>query len=293
MKYFNLILGISILLAGCNNREAGSDAYGNFEADPVIISSEATGKLLNLTIEKGQNIDSGTVVGVIDSTQLYLNKQQLVAQKGSVLAKRTGIKTQVDVFEQQKANLMTDKVRIEQMLADGAATQNQLDQVVGQIKVLDRQIENVQAQYSLINQEMEVLEAKITASEDLLNKSVLVSPIKGTIMEVYLKSGELASTGKPIYKITSLDPLILKVYISGAQLSAVKLGQKVQVLIDKNDAELQPFNGEVIWISPEAEFTPKIIQTREERVNLVYAVKLKVQNDGSLKIGMPAEVKFL
>ena len=178
------------------------------------------------------------------------------------------------------------------MLQDGAATKKQLDDIAGQIAVIDRQIESTQTQFTSIKSELDVLKTQMTSTQDLVDRCTVESPATGTILETYIEQGELAGPGKPLFKLADLDNLMLKVYVSGAQLPNVKIGQEMEVLVDKNAEENQSFTGEVVWISSEAEFTPKIIQTKEERLKLVYAVKVKVQNDGTLKIGMPGEVKL-
>jgi HlyD family secretion protein len=292
MKYNYLIIAIAILFFGCNNNEKKSDAFGNFEANPVIVSSESSGKVLQLNVEKGQKIDEGFVAAVIDSTQLYLKLKQLEAQQNAVQSKRQSIRAQINVLEQQKTNLLDDKKRVEEMLHDGAATKKQLDDISGQIAVIERQTESTQTQFTTIDSELNVLKTQMASTRDLIDRCMVKSPATGTILETYIEKGELAGPGKPLFKIADLDDLILKVYISGAQLPDVKIGQKVEVLVDKNEEENQSLTGEVVWISSEAEFTPKIIQTKEERVKLVYAVKVKVENDGTLKIGMPGEVSW-
>jgi len=292
MKYNYLIIALAILFSGCENNEGKSDAFGNFEADPVIVSSESSGKVIQLNVEKGQKIDSGFVAAVIDSTQLHLKLKQLEAQQKAVQSKRQSIRAQINVLKQQKKNLLDDKKRVEDMLKDGAATQKQRDDITGQIAVIDRQVESTQTQFTSINSELEVLKTQMTSTKDLIDRCTVESPVNGTILETYIEQGELSGPGKPLFKLAGLGDLILKVYVSGAQLPDVKIGQEVEVLVDKNAAENQSFPGEVVWISSEAEFTPKIIQTKEERVKLVYAVKVKVQNDGTLKIGMPGEINI-
>ncbi|WP_167613354.1 HlyD family secretion protein [Maribellus sediminis] len=292
MKQNLIMVILSLLLFSCSNTEEKSDAFGNFEADPVIISSESAGRVLELNIDKGQTIEKGTKAALIDTVQMSLKLKQIDAQKAAVVAKRQSIQSQVSVFEEQIKNLRTNEDRIRRMLKDGAATQKQLDDITGQISVLERQIENTRTQYISVNKELEVLDAQQDATKDLLNRCTIVAPVNGTILETYIEQGEMASPGKPLFKIADLEHLTLKVYVSGAQLPKVKIGQEVIVLIDKSATENQTLSGKVDWISSEAEFTPKIIQTKEERVKLVYAVKVLVKNDGTLKIGMPGEISW-
>lgn len=202
------------------------------------------------------------------------------------------MQAQVAVHEEQKKNMQVSIKRQEALLSDGAATQKQMDDLTGEMNVLDRQIASVQTQFIKINSELAVLDAQHAAAMDRLQRCKVTSPVTGIVLETYIEEGELATQGKPLFKIANIDELTLKVYVSGAQLPHLKMGQEVQVLVDESETENQSFSGTVTWISPEAEFTPKIIQTKEERVKLVYAVKVKVKNDGTLKIGMPGEIKW-
>ncbi|MGC9353922.1 MAG: HlyD family secretion protein [Mariniphaga sp.] len=292
MKSKTIIFALFGLILSCSNQNNRSDAFGNFEAETVIVSAETSGKILQLNVEKGQKIGAGEVAALTDTVQISLKLQQIEAQKAAVEAKRQSIHAQVAVFEEQKKNLQINEKRISQMLTDGAATQKQLDEITGQIGVIDRQIESTKTQFISINKELQVLETQKATSRDLLNRCKVISPVTGTILETYVEQGELAAPGKPLFKLANLDELTLKVYVSGAQLSNIKIGQEVDVLVDKNETETQSFSGKITWISPEAEFTPKIIQTKEERVKLVYAVKVAVKNEGTLKIGMPGEVSW-
>jgi len=289
------ILFITLLSAGlfaCSNIEERSDAFGNFEADPVIVSSESSGKILELNIEKGQKIEQGMLTALIDTVQIDLKLKQIAAQKDAVVARRQSIQSQIGVFDEQIKNLRINEKRVENMLKDNAATQKQLDDITGQIGVLERQIESTRTQYTSVNKELEVLDTQVAEARDVLTRCLVTAPASGTVLETYVEQGELASPGKPLFKMANLDELTLKVYVSGTQLSRVKIGQEVNVLIDKTATENQTLKGKVDWISSEAEFTPKIIQTKEERVKLVYAVKVLVKNDGTLKIGMPGEINW-
>lgn len=286
------IAALAVLFFSCNNNDEESDAYGNFEADPVIVSSESSGKILQLNIEKGGKVDAGFVALITDTVQLNLKLKQIEAQKAAIVAKRQAIQSQVVVFEEQIKNLRTNEKRIARMVKDQAATQKQLDDITGQINVIEKQIESTKTQFTSVNRELEVLETQKATTEDLLRRCTIKSPVNGTILETYIEQGELATPGKPLFKMANLEDLTLKVYVSGAQLPGIKIGQQVDVLIDKTATENQTLRGKVIWISPEAEFTPKIIQTKEERVKLVYAVKVAVKNDGTLKIGMPGEISW-
>lgn len=292
MKNINILFLLTLLAAGCNNNDEKADAYGVFETDAVIVASEVQGKVVQLMTGQGKQIDAGDTVAVIDTTTISLNLQQIEAQKASVRAGRNSVQAQIAVYEEQKKNMLTNKKRLEAMVADGAATRKQLDDLEGEINVMERQIANVKTRFTQINTELEVLEAQRMAAVDKLERCRVVAPLTGTVLESYIEQGELATPGKPLFKIAGLDELSLKVYVSGAQLPHVNIGQEVQVYVDESEAENQSFTGTVTWISPEAEFTPKIIQTKEERVKLVYAVKVAVKNDGTLKIGMPGEISW-
>ena len=292
MKYYYLILILAFTIFGCQNKIEKSDAFGNFETEPVIVSSESAGKILQFNIDKGQIINPETISAIIDTIQIKLQLLQIDAKKAAVASRKQSTQSQIDVYNEQKKNLEINRSRITKMKKDGAATQKQLDDINGQISIIDKQILSTETQFVAIRKELEVLDSQATMQSDQLKRCTIKPPITGTVLETYAKQGELTSPGKPLYKIANIDELTLKVYISGAQLSKVKIGQLVNVLIDKNETENQILSGTITWISSESEFTPKIIQTKEERVKLVYAVKVSVKNDGTLKIGMPGEVVF-
>lgn len=295
MKFFKLTLPVLLLaaaLTSCSNSERKSDAYGNFEAVETIVSSEASGKLIYFNVEEGMQLDSGALIAVVDTLQLYLQRQQLSSQKKVVSTKFSNVKAQTDVIEEQKKVNETEKNRIEKLLQDKAASQKQLDDINGSISVLDKQKSSVQSQNSTTKEELGNVETQIKSINDKIQKCYIVNPVKGTVLMKLTEPSEVVSFGKPLYKIADLSVLELKVYVSGAQLSSIKLGQKVKVLIDAGRETSKTLEGEISWISSKAEFTPKIVQTKEERVNLVYAVKIRVKNNGELKIGMPGEVLF-
>lgn len=292
MKTKIYLLAIPLFFAACNGNENGSDAYGNFEAKEVIVSAEAQGKITELNLEEGNLLKKGQYVGCIDTISLSIQKEQLEAQKQAVASKMANVRAQIDVQNQQKATLKTEKERIEELYKDNAATQQQLDDIVGKYDVLEKQITATKTQITSIAREMEVIDKQIKLLDEKISKATIINPVNGTVLEKYVEENEIAVMGKALYKIARLDEIELRVYVSGAQLPNVKLGQKVKVYIDKDEETNQEYDGEVFWISDQAEFTPKIIQTKEERVNMVYAVKVRVKNDGKLKIGMPGEAKF-
>ena len=287
-----LIPLIAIVLASCNGTNNLSDAYGNFEVDDIIVSAEANGKLLLLNVEEGKVLKANMLVAVIDTVDYVLKRKQLKAQKQAISSQIQNIQSQIDVQEQQKKNLLINQDRIEKLLKDGAATKKQLDDINGQIDLVNSQIASIKTQNVSIISELEVVNTQISQVEESINKCNIKNPIEGIVLEKYAEANEITTFGKPLYKIADMNEMILRIYVSGGQLSEIKLGQEVEVLIDKDDKTDTKLNGVISWISASAEFTPKIIQTKEERVNMVYAVKVKVQNDGSLKIGMPGEVNF-
>ncbi|MDC8001348.1 HlyD family efflux transporter periplasmic adaptor subunit [Aequorivita todarodis] len=283
-----VLAGLVGSLFSCSNGEK-ADGYGNFEATEITISSEANGKLEFLNLEEGQVLEKGEVVALVDTLQLYLSKQQLLASKETVASKSGGVWSQVSVLNEQLQTAKTEQERIQNMFAENAATQRQLDQANSQVDVLKKQIKNVETQNAPIVNEVKSIDAKVAQIEEQIAKSKITNPIKGTVLTKYAEPGEIVSFGKPLYKIADLEEMTLRVYVSETQLPNIKIGQEVKVKIDSGE-EMKDYQGTISWISASAEFTPKIIQTKEERVNLVYAVKVTVKNDGSLKIGMPAEM---
>lgn len=292
MKKLQIIALVLLALGACKNGEKKSDAYGNFEAIETIVSSETPGKLLVMNVKQGDQLEPGQQIAQIDTTELYLKKMQAEAQLAASATKKQNVSAQINVFTEQKKNASITQKRLTKMFADKAATQQQMDDINGQMNVLDKQIAATNTQFQMIGSEMDVIKRQLDLLNDQLGKCRIVSPIKGTVLETYLETGELASPGKPVLKMADLSSLELKVYVSGTQLPEVKLGSEAKILIDSENKEMQNLSGKITWISSESEFTPKIIQTREERVKLMYAVKILVPNDGSLKIGMPGEVVF-
>ncbi len=292
MKLRYLIFILPLAIASCNNNGNKSDAYGNFEATEVIISAQGSGKLISFNIDEGKQLKEGELVGVIDTVDLSLKRQQLITQKESMLSRLTNVNSQVEVQRQQKKNLNVDNDRIAKMYKDGAATKKQVDDITGAIEVIDKQISATETQSATIEKDIKGIEKQVEQINESINKCYIKNENNGTVLVKYTEPGEITTFGKSLYKIANLQDMILKVYVSGDQLPKVKIGQKCQVLIDKNEKENTKYEGMIEWVSDNAEFTPKIIQTKEERVNLVYAVKVKVKNDGTLKIGMPGEVNF-
>lgn len=292
MKNILIIITVLLFLSGCSNNKQKSDAYGNFEATETIVSSESSGKLNEFNVEEGMLIEAGETVGYIDTNQLYLKKNQLAQQKNTTRTKFKNVSAQVSVLQEQKRVALREKERIERLLKDEAATGKQLDDINGSIDVINRQINSIEMQNTTTNEELKGLDVQIAQVVDQLQKSSITNPVKGTIILKLAEQGEIVSFGKPLYKIADISTMELRAYVSGAQLTEIKLGQKVKVLIDDGAKGYKTLEGGISWISSKAEFTPKIVQTKEERVNLVYAFKVRVVNDGSIKIGMPGEVVF-
>jgi len=292
MKTKYLIPVIIIIFASCTGKNNLSDAYGNFEVDDIIISAEANGKLLLFNVEEGKRINANELVAIIDTIDYVLKRRQLKAQKRAISSKIENIQSQIDVQEQQKKNLLIDKRRIENLLKDGAATKKQLDDINGKIDLVNSRIKSIKTQNEAVITELEVINTQISQVEESIKKCIIKNPVEGIVLEKYAEKNEITIFGKPLYKIADMHEMILRVYVSGNQLPHIKIGQEVEVLIDEDAKSNKKLPGVVSWISESAEFTPKIIQTKEERVNMVYAVKVRVQNDGSLKIGMPGEVNF-
>lgn len=291
MKNIKIIVVFFALasLVSCDKSNEKADGYGNFEATEVTISSEANGKIVFLKLEEGDILEANAQVGLIDTTQLYFNKQQLIASKGTIFSKSKNVLSQINVLKEQLKTTLIEKKRIQNMFAENAATKRQVDEVDGKVNVLNEQIKSVATQNTPIVNEGQSIEVQIEKINDQIQKSKIINPIKGTVLAKYAEPNEITSFGKPLYKIADISEMTLRVYVSETQLSKIKSGQKVSVKIDA-EKDMKSYDGTISWIASSAEFTPKIIQTKEERVNLVYAVKVKVKNDGSLKIGMPAEM---
>jgi HlyD family secretion protein len=287
-----MIMIALVWLSSCKSNNNLSDAYGNFEAVQVTVSSENAGKIHYLNVVEGSQPDSGMIVALVDTTDLYLKKLQLQSQKKAISVKRSNVESQIAVQQQQKANLFVEKNRVTKLIADKAATPKQLDDLNGAIDLINKQVTSIQTQNAGITEEMEVIDRQIAQVNESIHKCYIRNPVKGTVLSKYAEAGEIAAPGRALYKIADLSVMELKVYVSGTQLPGIKQGQQVEVLIDADKKTNRKLSGVVSWISPKAEFTPKIIQTKEERVNLVYGVKIRVPNDGSLKIAMPAEVNF-
>ena len=292
MKTRSLLLIATIILAGCKNNAGEADAYGNFEATEVTVSSETSGRILMFDLMEGSEIEKGAEIALIDTTLFHLQKAEINAGMKSIRTRIVTIDAQNEILNQQIENLKINIARIENMLKDDAATKKQYDDLTGQVVVLQKQIAANNTQKASIVAELAVYESKKATLNEQLARSSVKSPLKGTIIEKYSEAGELTAAGRPLVKIADLSLMKLKVYISGAQLGGIKIGQECTIRVDDGEKGYTSFPGTISYISGKAEFTPKIIQTKEERVTLVYAVTIDVRNDGTMKSGMPGEAIF-
>jgi HlyD family secretion protein len=283
------LLVLAMFIISCNKNNEKADAYGNFETTEITVSSESNGKIEFLNLEEGDVVEKGKTVGLIDTLQLYYTKMQLIASQKTVSSKSGNVLSQKQVLQEQLKTAKIEPTRIKNMFSENAATKRQVDEINGKVKVIEEQIKGVGTQNAPIKNEANSFSVQIEKINDQIKKCNLVNPIKGTVLTKYAEPNEVTTFGKPLYKIANLEEMNLRVYISETQLSSIKIGQQVKVKIDDFE-QTKEYIGNIIWISSQAEFTPKIIQTKEERANLVYAVKIRVKNDGSLKIGMPAEI---
>ncbi len=293
MRHIVLLTLLLLSVSSCHINGDLSDAYGNFEATEKYISTEIPGKIMLMNIEEGMTIQKNDLICLIDTVPYQLKLNQLMAQQKMAKMKIKQMNSSVAVLEVQNKTAKRDADRIHNMFADGAATPKQVDDVDGRLDVLKQQIAGQEVARETASAETVVIQTKIDELLDQLNRCRVVAPSDGTVLQKIAEQGELITAGKPVIKMADLKRIYLRAYITGNQLSEVKLGQKVEVLFDKDKELNQSIDGVISWISSSAEFTPKIIQTKDERVDLVYAIKVEVKNDdGRLKIGMPGEVKF-
>lgn len=288
-----MYIALAVLAVSCG-KEAEFDAQGTFEATEVVVSSEASGRIMRLDAEEGTQVLANAVVGEIDSLQLDLQRKQLIAQRSALLGSRPDVQKQVATIKEQIAKQKTELARFANMLRDGATTQKQYDDMEAHLRVLESQLDATLSTLTkntvTINNNSAALEAQILALEDRIAKCQVVSPVGGTVLVKYAEVGELATMGKPLFKVADLDKIYLRAYFTSEQLSKVKLGDTVKVIADFGAEERFEYEGTITWIASESEFTPKTIQTKDSRANLVYAVKIAVKNDGRLKIGLAGEV---
>lgn len=294
MKKILFFILPSICLLSCNDKENEFDASGSFEAVETILASESNGQILQFDIKEGQQLEAGQKVGYIDSTQLHINKLQLKQNKKAILSARPQEQIQTESLKKQLANAQLDRNRTEKLVKGEVASQKQLDDANAKVATLQAQITAQQNSLGITNENLteqgNTVGVQLKGIDDQLSKSVIVNPIKGTVLAKYAEQYEMAIIGKPLYKIANLDNLNLRAYITGTQLPQIKIGQQVKVRIDQGAKKYKEYQGTIAWISDKSEFSPKTVPTKDERANLVYAIKISVKNDGYLKIGMYGEV---
>ena len=301
MKPFHLLttlplLSLSFLLFSCSNGSEEYDATGSFEATEIIVSSQANGRILALNVNEGEQLQKEQIVGRIDSTQLYLQKMSLLSNAKGVRAQQPDISKQTSAIQDQIKTLKREKARVERLIAANAANRKQLDDIESQLEVLQSQLSAqtsiLQKNSQHISAQSSTIDIQVAQLDDQLEKTRITSPITGTVLNRYAETGELATMGTPLFKIADTGTLFLRAYMTNDQLALIKLNDEVTVRVDDGEGGMRSYKGEISWISDKSEFTPKTIQTKNERANLVYALRIAVHNDGFLKIGMYGEVKF-
>ena len=288
----SLTLSLVIVIIGCREQSNEADAYGSFEATTMNIGSEIGGKLVRLNAREGETYPEGKIIGWTDTGRLYLQKAQLRAKKLSVRSNLDEIKARLSVFNAQIDQLNQEIERFKPLLETGGASRKQVDDLQNELKIIKRKKAATASKVSRIRSEVNTIEQQIAQVKDKIDKCRITMPTKGTVLDLLKEKGEIVAPGSPVLRLAKLDHLEFKAFITGTQLPKVKPGQKVTVRIDKDENAYHTFPGKIARIAEEAEFSPKNIKTKEERANLVYAIKIRVKNDGKLKIGMPGEVMF-
>ena len=293
---YSSLLVLALAITSCGKGNKAYEASGVFESTEVTVSAEGNGKIMSLDLQEGDRLEAGAVVGCIDTVQLYLSKIQLEASRRAVGSGRLNISRQMGALESQSANQRQELDRFTKLEQAGASNRKQVEDIQAQLDILERQLaaqkESLQNTNSNVSGQADALEAQVMQLEDKIRKCVITSPVSGTVLAKYSEAGELAVQGRALFKVADLESIRLRAYITADQLTNVKLGQAVKVYADQGTSGRKEYDGTLIWISDKAEFTPKTIQTRDERANLVYAVKIAVKNDGLIKLGMYGEVKF-
>ena len=296
MKKFITMASAALLLAACGNSEKEYDATGTFEATETTVSAEQNGTLLTFTINEGDEIEAGSEVGLIDTTQTWLKLQQARATQEVYQSQKPDMEKQTSATRQQLAKAQAEQQRYKELVADGAAPSKMLDDATNQVQVLQRQLaaqlSSLSTNTNALSKQMAATEVQIDQLRDQLRKCHITAPLKGTVLEKYAERGEFVAVGKPLFKMADMEQVYIRAYVTSAQLQSIRTGQQVKVFADYGDGKKQEYDGTVSWISSRSEFTPKTILTDDERADLVYAVKVRVKNDGFIKIGMYGEVKF-
>ena len=296
MKKFITMAIAALLLAACGNSEKEYDATGTFEATETTVSAEQNGTLLTFAINEGDEIEAGSEVGLIDTTQTWLKLQQARATQEVYQSQKPDMEKQTSATRQQLAKAQAEQQRNKELVADGAAPSKMLDDATNQVQVLQRQLaaqlSSLSTSTNALSKQMAATEVQIDQLRDQLRKCHITAPLKGTVLEKYAERGEFVAVGKPLFKMADMEQVYIRAYVTSAQLQSIRTGQQVKVFADYGDGKKQEYDGTVSWISSRSEFTPKTILTDDERADLVYAVKVRVKNDGFIKIGMYGEVKF-
>ena len=291
-----IMAAMLVVLASCGNNEKEYDATGTFEATEVTVSAEQSGALMRFDVTEGDAIAQGKEVGLVDTTQLWLKIQQMGATKAVYQSQKPDMEKQIAATRQQLEKARTEQQRYQELVNDGAAPSKLLDDATSQVKVLQRQLEaqisSLGTSTNALNQQMAATDVQTIQLRDQLQKCHIVAPIAGTVLEKYVEQGEFVATGKPLFKMADTEQMYIRSYVTSAQLQAIKVGQRAKVFADYGDGQRKAYDGTVTWISSRSEFTPKTIQTDDERADLVYALKVAVKNDGYIKIGMYGDVKF-
>ena len=298
MKYQkHLILGIiSVALVSCGNNEKEYDATGVFEATETTVVAEQSGTLMRFDVTEGDELALAQEVGLIDTTQIWLKIQQSEATKGVYQSQKPDMEKQIAATRQQLVKAKQDQQRYKELVADGAAPSKMLDDATSQVQVLqkqlDAQVSSLNSQLSTLNSQISTIDVQVSQLDDLLRKCHISAPIKGTILEKYVECGEFVTMGKPLFTLADTENMYIRAYVTSAQLKDIRVGQQAKVFADYGDGQKKEYEGRVSWISSKSEFTPKTILTDDERADLVYALKVAIKNDSSVKIGMYGEVKF-
>ena len=294
-KQIIMAAGLAVL-ASCGSNEKEYDATGTFEATEVTVAAEQSGTLMMFDVNEGDSLVLGKEVGLVDTTQIWLKIQQAGATKAVYQSQKPDMEKQIAVTRQQLAKARQDQQRYKELVADGAAPSKMLDDATNQVAVLqkqlDAQISSLSTQLSTLNSQVSTVDVQVSQLKDQLQKCHITTPIKGTVLEKYVEKGEFVAVGKPLFKMADTDQMFIRAYVTSAQLKDIKVGQKAKVFADYGDGQKKEYEGTVSWISSRSEFTPKTIQTDDERADLVYALKVAIKNDGYVKIGMYGEVKF-
>lgn len=296
MKKLMIMAAGLVLLASCENNEKEYDATGTFEATEVTVAAEQGGVLMTFDVNEGDEIALGKEVGLIDTTQIWLKIQQAGATKTVYQSQKPDMEKQIAATRQQLAKARQDQQRYKELVADGAAPSKMLDDATNQVQVLqkqlDAQVSALSSQISTLNSQILTTDIQVSQLKDQLQKCHITTPIKGTVLEKYVEKGEFVAVGKPLFKMADTQQMFIRAYVTSAQLKDIKVGQKAKVFADYGDNQKKEYDGTISWISSRSEFTPKTIQTDDERADLVYALKVAIKNDGYVKIGMYGEVKF-